>query len=129
MVEISRTAGPDWPEAWASAREKLRRELGDGIYEAWIRPLTLESCDNDALRIGTTLSFMRDRVAERYAGRIERALQAAGAHPSSVSIVLSFVSASSRRNTALFGSSLCRLVRSSRSRRDPVGGRLHSSTI
>jgi chromosomal replication initiator protein len=88
MVEISRTAGPDWPEAWASAREKLRRELGDGIYEAWIRPLTLESCDNSALRIGTTLSFMRDRVAERYAGRIERALQAAGAHPSSVSIVL-----------------------------------------
>jgi chromosomal replication initiator protein len=89
MVEMTgKTTGPEWPAAWAVAREKLRRELGDGIFDAWIRPLTLEAYDRGEVRIGATLSFMRDRVAERYADRIERALQAAGMAPASVAIVV-----------------------------------------
>src|SRR6202008_2958247 len=80
MIEITgKAAGPEWPAAWAAARESLRRELGDGVYEAWIKPLTLESFDRNELRIGTTLAFMRDRVSERYVARIERALCAEGA--------------------------------------------------
>jgi len=76
MVEMTgKTTGPEWPAAWAVAREKLRRELGDGIFDAWIRPLTLEAYDRGEVRIGATLSFMRDRVAERYADCIERALE------------------------------------------------------
>jgi chromosomal replication initiator protein len=79
---------PDWPTAWAGARERLRRELGDAVFEAWIGPLTLEGFDKDEVRIGTSKSFIRNWVAERYVTRIERALRAEGAEPQSLSIVM-----------------------------------------
>ena len=89
MVEITgRTSGPEWPAVWTAARERLRRELGDGVYEAWIKPLTLESFDRNELRIGTMLAFMRDRVTERYVARIERALSAEGVAPASITVVV-----------------------------------------
>jgi len=89
MVEIDgRTTGPEWPVAWAAARKRLRRELGDAVFDAWIGPLTLEAFERDELRIGTTKSFMRNWVTERYVGRIERALRAEGAEPASIAIVI-----------------------------------------
>lgn len=89
MVETDgRASGQGWPTAWAQARRRLQRELGDAVYDAWIGPLTLEGYERDELRIGTAKSFMRNWVAERYLARIERALRAEGAHPASISIVL-----------------------------------------
>jgi chromosomal replication initiator protein len=79
---------PDWPAAWGAARERLRRELGVAVFEAWIGPLTLEGWERGELLIGTTKSFMRNWVTERYAARIERALQAEGAYPVSIAVVL-----------------------------------------
>ncbi|HEY0302726.1 MAG TPA: DnaA N-terminal domain-containing protein, partial [Rhizomicrobium sp.] len=55
-------ARPDWPAAWAGARERLRRELGDAVFDAWIGPLTLDGFDKDEIRIGTTKSFIRNWV-------------------------------------------------------------------
>jgi chromosomal replication initiator protein len=77
----------DWQLLWAGARERLRRELGEGTFDAWIAPLTLESADNGDLKIGATKAFARNWVANHYAQRIERALQAEGGNPSSISIV------------------------------------------
>ncbi|HWA90707.1 MAG TPA: chromosomal replication initiator protein DnaA [Rhizomicrobium sp.] len=88
MVEISRTAGPDWPAAWSAARKRLRRELGDAVFEAWINPLTLEGYERDELRIGTTKSFMRTWVTDHYRTRIEQAFRAESVRPASVAIVL-----------------------------------------
>src|ERR1043166_7505065 len=68
----------DWPTAWAVVRERLRRELGDAIFEAWIRPLSLESWDKDELRIGTVKPFVRNWVANHYVARIERAFRSEG---------------------------------------------------
>ena len=79
----------DWPSAWAVVRERLRRELGDAIFEAWIRPLSLEGWDKDELRIGTTKPFVRNWVANHYVARIERAFRSEGAEPQSISIVVS----------------------------------------
>ena len=79
---------PDWPSAWAGARERLRRELGDAVFEAWIGPLTLDGFDKDEIRIGTTKPFIRTWVAERHVARIERALRAEGADPVSIAVVL-----------------------------------------
>ncbi|HJW40395.1 MAG TPA: chromosomal replication initiator protein DnaA [Rhizomicrobium sp.] len=85
----SRPARPDWPAAWTGARERLRRELGDAVYDAWIGPLTLDGYEKDEIRIGTSKSFIRNWVAERYVTRIERALRAEGCDPHAISIVLS----------------------------------------
>ncbi len=84
----SKPMRPDWPAAWAGARERLRRELGDAVFDAWIGPLTLDGFDKDEIRIGTTKSFIRNWVAERYVTRIERALRGEGAEPQSIAIIL-----------------------------------------
>jgi chromosomal replication initiator protein len=80
---------PDWPNAWAAVRERMRRELGDAVFEAWIGPLSLESADHDELKIGATKPFVRNWVANHYIARIERAFRAEGAEPVSISIVIS----------------------------------------
>src|SRR6185312_16470894 len=80
---------PDWPNAWAAVRERMRRELGDPVFEAWIGPLSLESAERDELRIGATKPFVRNWVANHYVARIERAFRAEGVEPQSISIVIS----------------------------------------
>ena len=80
---------PDWPAAWSAVRDRLRRELGDPVFEAWIGPLSLESSDRDELKIGATKPFVRNWVANHYIARIERAFRAEGAEPVSLSIVMS----------------------------------------
>src|ERR1700749_4892803 len=79
---------PDWPTAWAAVRDRLRRELGDPVFEAWIGPLSLESSDKDELKIGAAKPFVRNWVANHYVARIERAFRAEGAEPVSLSIVM-----------------------------------------
>jgi chromosomal replication initiator protein len=79
----------DWPNAWASVRERLRRELGDPVFEAWIGPLSLEAFERDELKIGAAKPFVRNWVANHYVARIERAFRAEGAEPAAISIVVS----------------------------------------
>jgi chromosomal replication initiator protein len=88
MGQISKPTVKDWHAAWAGARERLRRELGDPVFDAWIRPLTLDGFERDELRIGTTKPFTRNWVNDHYVQRIERALRAEGAEPASLAIVL-----------------------------------------
>src|ERR1700727_1887843 len=87
MVQVGK-AMPDWRAAWSQVRERMRRELGDPVFEAWIGPLSLESCDKDELKIGATKPFVRNWVANHYVARIERAFRAEGAEPASLSIVI-----------------------------------------
>ncbi|MGA7676669.1 MAG: chromosomal replication initiator protein DnaA [Rhizomicrobium sp.] len=79
----------DWYAVWACVRERLRRELGDPVFDAWIGPLTLEGADKDELRIGAAKPFVRNWVANHYVTRIERAFSAEGAEPASLTIVVS----------------------------------------
>jgi len=71
-----------------AVRERMRRELGDPVFEAWIGPLSLESFDHDELKIGAAKPFVRNWVANHYVARIERAFRAEGAEPASISIVI-----------------------------------------
>ena len=88
---MSREAKPivhDWPAIWLKARERLRRELGEGVYNVWLAQLSLLSFDRSVLKIAAPRMFVRDWVANQYISRIERACRAEGAEPASVSIVL-----------------------------------------
>jgi len=88
MVQVGKSM-PDWRAAWAAVRERMRRELGDPVFDAWIGPLSLESCDADELKIGATKPFVRNWVANHYVGRIEKAFLAEGFAPASLAIVIS----------------------------------------
>src|ERR1700722_2524912 len=84
-----KTSRPDWTSAWMAVRERMRRELGDPVFEAWIGPLSLETFEHDELKIGAAKPFVRNWVANHYVARIERAFRAEGAEPQSISIVMS----------------------------------------
>jgi chromosomal replication initiator protein len=90
MVQAGKSM-PDWRAAWSAVRERMRRELGDPVFEAWIGPLSLESFDADELKIGATKPFVRNWVANHYLGRIEKAFVAEGFAPASLAIVISSV--------------------------------------
>ena len=79
----------DWTSGWLAARERLRRELGDATFEAWIAPLTFISADKGDVKIGAPKPFARNWVANHYAPRIERALRAEGIDLASLNLVLS----------------------------------------
>ncbi len=85
---MSNSSQPDWNAVWAAARERLRRELGDAVFDAWVGPLVLLNSDNDELEIGAPKPFARNWVANHYATRIDRALRTEGGEPASLSIVL-----------------------------------------
>src|SRR6201996_170549 len=87
MVQVGKSM-PDWRAAWTQVRERMRRELGDPVFEAWIGPLSLESFEHDELKIGAAKPFVRNWVANHYVARIERAFRAEGAEPASISIVI-----------------------------------------
>src|SRR5580693_2515160 len=87
MVQVGKSVA-DWRAAWVQVRERMRRELGDPVFEAWIGPLSLESFDHDELKIGAAKPFVRNWVANHYVARIERAFRAEGAEPVSLSIVM-----------------------------------------
>jgi chromosomal replication initiator protein len=79
---------PEWTSGWLAARERLRRELGDAVFEAWIAPLTFISADRGEVKIGAPKPFARNWVANHYAPRIERALRAEGVDLASLNLVL-----------------------------------------
>ncbi|MBV9571652.1 MAG: chromosomal replication initiator protein DnaA [Alphaproteobacteria bacterium] len=81
-------AHQDGSVLWTSTRERLRRELGDPVFDAWIASLQLLSLEKGEARIGASKPFVRNWVANHYTARIERALRAEGGNPRSVSIVL-----------------------------------------
>lgn len=89
MGQTIRAARLDWDSIWTSARERLRRELGEAIFEAWIGPLTLEKADGNGVSLAASKPFARNWVANHYLTRIEKAFRAEGADPTSISIVLS----------------------------------------
>jgi chromosomal replication initiator protein len=75
-------------DIWTAARERLRRELGDPVFNTWIGALELLSMEKGEVKIGAPKPLVRNWVANHYVARIERALRAEGGEPRSVSIVL-----------------------------------------
>ena len=89
MTQAITKSGPlDWTVIWSGARERLRRELGDAVFDTWISPLVLVDFTDGELKIGAPRPFARNWVANQYQVRIERAVRAEGAEPQSLSIVL-----------------------------------------
>ncbi len=55
---------------WQRVRHRLRRELGDGAFSSWVKPLALKGSDGGKITFGVTTPFMRDSILTRYGNRI-----------------------------------------------------------
>lgn len=76
---LKRVMATEWPEAWDSIRSRLRAEIGQGVFDTWIAPLALASTDDGHITLAAPGRYVRDYVAQHYAGRIESAFHAASA--------------------------------------------------
>jgi chromosomal replication initiator protein len=85
---VTRVSNTDWPAIWMAARERIRKDLGDAVFDAWIAPLVLVDSAGGEIKIGAPRPFARNWVANQYSARIERAIRSEGAEPTSISIVL-----------------------------------------
>jgi chromosomal replication initiator protein len=73
---MTRDSQPDWDALWIATRERLRKEMGDAVFDAWIRPLSFAGADGSEVKIAAPSAFARNWVANHYATRVERALNA-----------------------------------------------------
>jgi len=55
---------------WQRVRHRLRRDLGDGTFSSWVKPLALKGRDGNKVTFGVTTPFMRDSILARYGNRI-----------------------------------------------------------
>jgi chromosomal replication initiator protein len=84
MSDASRNEG----DIWTAVRGRLRKELGDPVFDAWIASLFLISTEHGEVKIGAPKPLVRSWVSNHHTARIERALRAEGLVTRSVSIVL-----------------------------------------
>jgi chromosomal replication initiator protein len=84
-----KAAPPEGHAIWASAREIIRKEIGNYLFESWIAPLTLEHWSRDEVRLGAPKPYQRDWISSHYLARISRALKALAYEPQLISIVVS----------------------------------------
>ncbi len=68
---------PAWSEIWASVRDRLRIEYGQGIFDTWIAPLSLASVTDGHVRLTAPRRLIRDYDASHHATRMERTFAAA----------------------------------------------------
>ncbi len=82
---------PSWPEIWANTRDQLRIELGQGVFDTWIAPLSLLDVADGHVRLSAPRRLVRDYVALHHAARIERAFTAQTKAFASLEIVVSAI--------------------------------------
>ena len=70
------TKSTDWDALWLAVRERMRRDMGDAMFDAWIRPLSFVSAEGSDVKIGALTPFARNWVASHHLQRIERVLSA-----------------------------------------------------
>ena len=79
---------PAWSEIWASVRDRLRIEYGQGIFDTWIAPLSLASVTEGHVRLTAPRRLIRDYVAAHHATRMERTFAAATSEFATLEIVV-----------------------------------------
>jgi chromosomal replication initiator protein len=59
-----------WEARWERVRARLRAEFGDAAFNSWLKPLALESAENDHVGLTAPTRFMRDWVLSHYGERL-----------------------------------------------------------
>lgn len=88
MAQTMTKSTPDWNAVWIAARERMRRDMGEGLFDAWIRPLSFVSAEKGEVKIGALSRFARDWVASHYVQRLERVLSEESSQSVTVTVVV-----------------------------------------
>jgi chromosomal replication initiator protein len=87
-LPLQQTPEPVWTDIWAAVRDRIRLELGQGIFDTWIAPLSLAQVESGHMRLNAPSRLIRDYVTSHHASRLERALSAAAASFASLEIAV-----------------------------------------
>jgi chromosomal replication initiator protein len=68
--ESAGAASGEGQAVWQRVRHRLRRDLGDGTFSSWVKPLALKGKRGGKVTFGVTTPFMRDSILARYGNRI-----------------------------------------------------------
>src|SRR6266700_3574578 len=79
---------PALSDLWSTVRDRLRLEVGQGIFDTWIAPLSLAKAEKGHVRLSAPSRLVRDYAASHHAARIERAFAGAVAEFSALEIVI-----------------------------------------
>ncbi len=63
-------------DGWMAVRDRLRLELGQGVFDTWIAPLSLIAAADGVVRLSSPSRLVRDYTASHYGERIEQAFTA-----------------------------------------------------
>jgi chromosomal replication initiator protein len=77
-----------WWEIWVAARERLRLDLGQGVFDTWIAPLSLVSVADGHVCLSAPRRLIRDYVTSHHDARLERAFAVLSTEFVSLDIVL-----------------------------------------
>ena len=74
--------------AWDEVRDGLKRGVGSGNFESWIKPLSLASIDDGVATFGVTTTFHGNYVSQNFSDHILTALNENGAKVQRLRFVL-----------------------------------------
>src|SRR5260370_36557703 len=69
---------PAWSDLWSAVRDRLRLEVGQGIFDTWIAPLSLPKAEKRHVRLSAPTTLARDYGASPPPARRDRHLAGAG---------------------------------------------------
>lgn len=61
-----------WLDVWNTVRDTLRQELGQGLFDSWIAPLSFGGAERGAVRLIAPRRLVRDYVTNHHTARLER---------------------------------------------------------
>lgn len=67
---------PLWVDAWMTVRDRLRLEVGQGVFDTWIAPLSLIAAAEGVVRLSSPSRLVRDYTTSHHGERIEQAFAA-----------------------------------------------------
>ena len=87
---LHQTPDPAPSDLWSAVRDRLRLEVGQGIFDSWIAPLSLTGLKDGHVSLSAPSRLVRDYVASHYAARIERSFAAVTVEFASLEITSAF---------------------------------------
>src|SRR5579863_7015579 len=68
-MSVQHAPEPSWSDAWIAVRDRLRLELGQGVFDTWIAPLSLIAAAEGVVRLASPNRLVRDYAAQHHGER------------------------------------------------------------